>query len=189
MTDNTLPPIECAVVVPWKLEEAFRRFVDDFSKWWPHGTHSIGAKRVHRIVFEAHAGGRIFEEHADGRRFQWGCVSALERPHWVRFNFHPARDPSTAQDVEIRFTAEGGGTRVVLTATGWENWGRGASRARKGYRLGWNYLLNEWAGRRTAGMLVIDALALIARGVKVLRGGTAGAIRRAGGEIDGAEVP
>ncbi len=189
MTESALPPIECSVVVPWQPEEAFRRFVDDFAKWWPHRTHSIGAERVRRVVFEARPGGRIFEEHADGRRFQWGCVEAVERPSKVRFTFHPSRGPATAQTVEVRFAAAAGGTRVVLTATGWENWGRGAARARKGYRLGWNYILRDWAGRRTAGMLAMDALGGIARVVRVLRGGTAAAIRRAGGEIESAQVP
>jgi hypothetical protein len=141
-----------------------------------------------RVVFEARPGGRIFEEHMDGRRFQWGCVQTIERPDRVRFTFHPSRDASTAQSVEVRFAAAGHGTRVRLTATGWENWGRGAARARKGYRIGWTYILNHWAGRRTAVMSVVDALGWIDRLVRALRGGTAGAILRASGEIERAEI-
>ncbi len=189
MADSRLPPIECAVTVPWPPEEAFRRFVDDFARWWPHASHSIGAERVRRLVFEARPGGRIFEEHADGRRFQWGEVRAIQPPARVSFTFHPGRDPATAQTVELRFLAQGGGTRVLLTAWDWENWGRGAARARRGYRLGWNHILRLWAGQRTVGTRLVDALGWLARGVRALRGGTAGAVRRAGGEIDRAEIP
>jgi uncharacterized protein YndB with AHSA1/START domain len=185
MVDSPLPPIECEVTVASAPDAAYRRFVHDFAVWWPRATHSIGGKRVRAIVFEARVRGRIYEEHVDGRRFQWGRVLEVEEPARIRFCFHPSRDESSAQTVEIRFLARaGGGTRVVLTAWDWEKWGAGAARARKGYRLGWGYVLRQWAGQRTAGMLLVDGLAAVARIVHWLRGGTAAAIRRAGGEID-----
>lgn len=185
MPESPLPPIECEVSVASAPAEAFRRFVHDFAEWWPRGTHSIGGKRVRAIVFEAHAGGCIYEEHVDGRRFQWGRVLEVEEPARIRFSFHPARDACTAQTVEIRFTAAtGGGTRVALTAWDWQNWGRGAARARKGYRMGWNHLLRVWAGQRDLRTFAVDGLSAVARGVQWLRGGTAAAIRRAGGEMD-----
>ena len=59
---------------------------------------------------EPQVGGRIFEEHVDGRRFQWGRVLEWEPPRRVKFTFHPSRDPATAQDVEVRFVPDGGGT-------------------------------------------------------------------------------
>lgn len=61
-----------------------------------------------------------------------------------------SRDPSTAQEVELRFVPEGSGTRLELTADKWETWGRNARRARRGYEIGWGYLLKVWAERRTA---------------------------------------
>ena len=65
----------------------------------------------------------------------------------------------------------------------WENWGKGARRARRGYDLGWGYVLNVWAGRRTGGMRALDALGAMLQGVQRLRGGRDAAIARAGGEI------
>jgi len=183
MSRPPLPPIERSVTVSWPQAEAFRRFVHDFAGWWPRRTHSIGAERVTRIVFEPVPGGRIFEEHCDGRRFQWGQVLEIEEPRRLKFSFHPSREPATAQIVELRFESVAGGTRLCLTASGWENWGPGAARARRGYGLGWNYVLKLWAGRRDAGMRAVDALASLARAADRLRGGTAGAIARAGGEI------
>jgi hypothetical protein len=186
MKSTSLPPIERSITVAWPPEEAFRRFVHQFADWWPRATHSIGGKRVKRIVLEPLVGGRIFEEHQDGRRFQWGRILELEEGRRLKFNFHPSRDASTAQTVELQFAAVPEGTRLTLTATGWENWGKGASRARQGYGMGWSYILRLWAGQRTAGMLAIDGLGWIGRAVQFVRGGTAAAVNRAGGEIPGA---
>jgi uncharacterized protein YndB with AHSA1/START domain len=180
-----LAPIERSVSVSWDPPAAFRRFTGEFGSWWPYRTHSIGGDRIARLVFEPRVGGRIFEEHRDGRRFQWGEVLVWEPPHRVRFTWHPARDPSTAQDVAIEFLPEGSGTLLRLTADGWERWGRGAARARKGYRVGWGYVLNVWAGRRTPGMSVLDVVAAGINVVQKLRGGVDAEIARAGGEIKG----
>ena len=59
----------------------------------------------------------------------------------MRFNWHPSRDESTAQDVEVQFTPDGAGTRVVLISDK-DKWGNNAHRARKGYDVGWAYVLN-----------------------------------------------
>jgi hypothetical protein len=85
--------------------------------------------------------------------------------------------------VLVRFEPEGAGTRLVLEARGWENWGKGASRARRGYHVGWGYVLQVWAARRTPGMRVLDGVAAVATWAQRFRGGTAGTIARAGGEI------
>jgi hypothetical protein len=183
MTQATLPPVERSVSVSWNQESAFRRFTLEFADWWPWQTHSIGGKRVKRVVFEPEVGGKIYEEHVDGRRFQWGRVLEWEPPRRVKFTFHPARDPATAQDVEVRFLPEGSGTRLELVASKWENWGAKAHRARRGYHAGWGYVLNVWAGRRTPSMMLLRGVAELARVVEWLRGGTAAAIARAGGEI------
>ena len=126
---------------------------------------------------------RIFEAHVDGRRFQWGTVLEWDPPGQVKFTFHPARRPEQAQDVEVRFLPEGSGTRLELTATRWENWGKGAARARKGYHAGWGYVLNVWAGRRTAGMSAMDLMAGVMLVVERLRGGVEATMARAGGEM------
>jgi len=99
------------------------------------------------------------------------------------FSFHAGRRPETAQEIEIRFVAAGSGTRVDLVATQWEKWGPGAARARRGYVLGWSYILNLWAGRRTARMFVAETIMGIATIISWFRGGTAAEIARAGGEI------
>ena len=113
-TTTPLPPIERSTTVPWNPADAFRRFTTEFATWWPVPTHSIGGKRVRRVVFECQLGGRIYEEFKDGQRFQWGRITSWEPPHQVGFTWHPSRDENVAQDVVIRFDAAPGRTRVVL---------------------------------------------------------------------------
>jgi len=185
---SELPPIRRSISVSWDPEAAFRRFTAELGAWWPWRTHSIGGTRIRRIVFEPEPGGRIFEEHADGRRFQWGQVMEWEPPQRVKFTWHPSRDAATAQEVELRFVPEGTGTRLELTSDKWERWGDRAERAHRGYDLGWGYVLNVWAGRRTASMLVLDLLGLGFKLVSLLRGGRAAAIARARGEIPAASA-
>jgi hypothetical protein len=178
-----IPPIERSIIVSWDPPTAFHRFTAEFSHWWPRRTHSIGGPRVAKVVFEPGAGGRIYEEHLDGRRFQWGLVLAWDPPRMVKFAWHPSRDPSTAQTVELRFEPANHGTRLTLIASDWEKWGPHARRARRGYDLGWNYVLQVWAGRRTSAMALLDRVATIANWAQRFRGGTAAAIERAGGEL------
>lgn len=186
MTSKEIPPVRRSVSVSWDQETAFRKFTADFGSWWPSRTHSIGGERIQRVVFEEKLGGRIYEEHKDGRRFQWGEVILWEPPRRVKFTWHPARDPSTSQEVEIEFMVEGDGTRLELTSTGWERWGRRANRARKGYSVGWAYALNTWAGRRTLSMSVLEILTSVVNLAMKLRGGRDAEIARAGGEITSA---
>jgi uncharacterized protein YndB with AHSA1/START domain len=188
MKQVTLPPILRSIVVSWDPATAFKRFTAEFASWWPSRTHSIGGERLNQIVFEQHVGGRIYEELQDGRRFQWGEIVLWEPPHRVKFTWHPSRDSATAQEVLIEFVPEGEGTRLELTSSGWENWGKGARRARRGYGLGWDYVLKVWAGRRTAGMTVLDGVASLMTLAMKLRGGRAAEIERAGGEIAPAPV-
>jgi uncharacterized protein YndB with AHSA1/START domain len=182
--ESVLPPIERKLSVAWAPDAAFRRFTAQFAEWWPHKTHSIGGPRVKRVVFEQRAGGKIFEEHVDGRRFQWGQVLEWDPPHRVKFTFHPSRDPRSAQDVELQFRPEGSGTHLVLTASKWENWGRGAKRARRGYDVGWGYVLNVYAARRTPQMAVMDVVQALVGGLQLVwYRGRSGMIDSAEGEI------
>jgi hypothetical protein len=78
---------------------------------------------------------------------------------------------------------EGTGTRVTLTSVGWERLGKAAHRERRGYYVGWGYVLNTWAGRRTAGMRVLEVVAGAINLAGKLRGGTEAEIARARGQM------
>jgi uncharacterized protein YndB with AHSA1/START domain len=187
MKPSLIPPIKRSIAVSWDQQTAFNRFTAEFASWWPSRSHSIGGERVRRVVFETHVGGSIYEQHQDGRRFQWGKIVEWEPPRRVKFTWHPSRDPSTAQDVEIEFLAEDSGTRLELTSNGWERWGRRARIARRGYDKGWGYILNVWAGRRTFSMSVLEGItSTINLGTKLF-GGREAEIARAKGEIPPSE--
>lgn len=154
-----LPPLRRTITVGWGQAAAFRRFTEEIATWWPYRTHSVGEKEVKTVVFEGRVGGRVYEEHLDGRRFQWGEVLVWEPPARVRFTWHPGRDSSTAQEVELQFVALESGTRLELTHHGWEKLGRLARRGRRGYNLGWRYVLDVWAGRRNGFVRFMDLVA------------------------------
>ena len=158
---QSVEPIRRSVSVSWPQAEAYRRFVEDFAKWWPSFSYSIGGSRIKRVVFEAHTGGRIFEEHKDGTRMRWGTVISLDAPRSVTFTFHPSRAESDAQLVEITFSPEGEGTRVDLVSTGWEKMSDKARATRGGYQLGWGLVLDRFAGRFRPVMLFFSAMSFV----------------------------
>lgn len=96
---------------------AFRVFTEQFGTWWP-AEHHLGDGPVPAFVLEAHEGGRIFERGADGVEQDWGRVTASEPPHRLVVSWELdaewRHDPARASEVEVFFTAEGEGTRVVL---------------------------------------------------------------------------
>lgn len=178
-----LPPIERETTVPWTPDEAFRRFTADFDKWWPVSTHSIGGNRVKRVVFECRIGGRIYEEFKDGQRFQWGRITAWDPPRQVAFTWHPSKDESVAQDVVIRFEASATGSRVMLTSAGWEKLGSRAGRERRGYSIGWGSILDVFAGRRSAFIVIFAIISHTITFLLRVTGRLEGEIARSGGRM------
>jgi len=154
-TPPKLPePIRRSIGVPWNQHAAFERFTSHFGDWWPRYSHSIGGKRVKRLVFECRVGGLIYEEHYDGTRMLWGTVTAFDAPNRVAFTFHPSREESDAQLIEVRFLPDGVGTRVELTSSGWDKMGKSAQRAYGAYRLNWGAALDRFA-ERFSGVVVL----------------------------------
>jgi len=183
MTGPALPPVKRAISVSWTPEAAFKRFTEQFGIWWPHATHSIGGKRVARIVFQTRLGGLIFEDTttaaaSNGARSRCG----IRR---VAFTFHPSLHRSKAQDVNVEFEPDGDGTTVRLTSTGWERLGaKGRKLARRAYDAGWGCVLNVWAERRTSRMRLMETVAAVVGLINRVRiGGIDAQIARAEGEI------
>lgn len=155
----SLPPVRRSITVPWTPEAAFRRFTDEIATWWPLATHSVAQERAETVRFESRVGGRICERASGGEEHVWGTITAWEPPRRVAFTWHPGRDPETAQTIEVRFAPLGSGTRLELTHAGWEALGEEAKGARRGYALGWAYVLRLWAGRSSSALVVtIDLL-------------------------------
>lgn len=160
------PPLLKVVTVKASPEQAFRRFTDEMASWWPLQSHSVGEGAAETVLMEGFVGGRIVERIRGGREAVWGTVTAWEPPRRVAFTWHPGAEPATAQDVEVRFTPEGDLTRVELEHRGFERLGRLARRARRGYPLGWAYVLGLYAGRRGPFMMLMGGLTMLIMGVQ-----------------------
>jgi hypothetical protein len=140
-TTEALADIHKEITVAVPVEEAFETFTRGIGSWWPRGSHTIFKDRLEEIVFEERAGGRVFERSADGEEGDWADVLAWEPPtrFVLRWRVNPERG---ATEVEVRFAAEGGGTRVELDHRGWDTTGDPQGRA--GYQKGWDYVLGQF---------------------------------------------
>ncbi|MDX2057780.1 MAG: SRPBCC domain-containing protein [Gemmatimonadales bacterium] len=179
----SIPPVRRSITVPWAVEAAFSRFTSEIATWWPYQSHSVGGDKVKTIVFEGQVGGRIYEDHVDGRRFLWGTVLEWDPPRRVRFTWHPGRKPETPTEVELTFQADGAGTRLELVHSGWERLGALGPKASKGYRLGWRYVLDVWAGRRTGFVVFMDLVTFPILMVQKVKRARRDLRNDAGGEI------
>lgn len=146
---STLEPIRRSILVHCSVEHAFRVFTEQMSTWWPLDTHSravdeeiegVTAVGVH---LEPRAGGRIQEELSNGQMRSWGQILAWDPPGRLVIAWKPNSNPLPPTELEVTFSAEGGGTRVVLEHRGWERRGEGAERARAGYDRGWAVVFDK----------------------------------------------
>jgi uncharacterized protein YndB with AHSA1/START domain len=132
--------VDCAV------EEAFRVFTADATSWWPVDTHSIHGT-VGEIVFEPGVGGEVYEVSTDGEKGHWATVMAWEPPGRLVLAWNILERPGEGTEVEIRFLAEGAGTRVELEHRGWEQVAEAAAEKRADYDTGWDFVLGRYVER------------------------------------------
>jgi uncharacterized protein YndB with AHSA1/START domain len=138
---SAVEAIHKSLVVKCSPAQAFRVFTAEIGSWWPLGLHSIGQDKITEVVFEERVGGRIFERHSDGGEGEWGRVLEWDPPHRFVMSWYPGNEPKDATELEIRFTAEGEGTRLDLEHRGWERFAEQAAERRSGYDSGWSEVL------------------------------------------------
>ncbi len=119
-------------------EISFKVFCEDIGEWWPGG---FGGKDS-RLCLAREVGGRFYEVRVDGSEYEIGRVTAYQPPSIVAFSWRaPSWDVTT--QVEIRFSAEAGGTRVELEHSGWEQDAKTRD-ARGNYDSGWGTILGHY---------------------------------------------
>jgi len=119
---------------------AFRIFCEAIGEWWPKGPSFKG--NLAETVMEGRIGGRFFERYTDGTEYEIGRVTAYQPPSLVAFTWRaPSWDVTT--QVEIRFSAEAGGTRVELEHSGWEQSARTRD-GRNNYCSGWSMMMGHY---------------------------------------------
>ncbi len=142
---STVAPIHKTLVVACDPERAFHVFTREIGSWWPLSHHSIGEDKITEVVFEEHAGGRVFERHSDGGEGEWGRVVEWDPPHRFLMTWYPGGDSSEATELEVRFAAEGTGTRVALDHRGWEILGERATESRASHDTGWSEVIEHYS--------------------------------------------
>jgi uncharacterized protein YndB with AHSA1/START domain len=126
------------------VEIAFKVFCAEIGQWWPKG-HSFGGKIMADMFIEGRVGGRFYELYADGTECEIGRVTAYQPPTLVAFTWRaPSWDVTT--QVEVRFIADGTGTRVELEHGGWEQTAK-LRDTRKSYEGGWDLMLGHYQSR------------------------------------------
>lgn len=123
--------------------DAFRIFTAEMTRWWPlQEGFSTDRARAHQIFLEGKLGGRFFERYSDGDEREIGRVTTWEPPHRVTFSWR-SPDWEGPTEVDVRFTADGDGTRVELAHRGWEA-GPKATEAGKRFAGGWETVLARY---------------------------------------------
>ena len=134
------------VTVDCAVEEAFRVFTADARSWWPVETHSIH-ETVREIVFEPEVGGEVYEVSTAGEKGHWATVTTWEPPGRLVLAWNVRQAEQIPTEVEVRFVAEGPGTRVELEHRGWEELAEGGAEKRAGYDTGWGVVLGRYVDR------------------------------------------
>jgi uncharacterized protein YndB with AHSA1/START domain len=141
---ETALAVRKTLVVDCPQARAFEVFTREIGTWWPVHTHSIGGDKITEVVFEEQVGGRIYERHSDGGEGEWGRVLAWDPPARFAMSWYPGHDDARATRLEVRFSADGGGTRVDLEHTGWEILAADAVETRESYDGGWGAVLEHY---------------------------------------------
>jgi len=115
-----------AVTVAAPPDRAFALFTEEVDRWWRRGPVYRFRPGGGRMRFDPGPDGRLVEEYDDGSHFEVGRILAWEPGRRLAFEWrNPNFAPGEVTEVEIRFTATEGGTRVVVRHTGWDRLRRG----------------------------------------------------------------
>ena len=145
-----IEPIRIAFDVDCSPSHAFETWTARIDTWWPT-SHSVSVDPDLVVVLEPRVGGRIFERTPAGDEHDWGEVTAWEPPTRLAYLWHLRRDRADATDVEIRFLARVGGTRVEIEHSGWERLGASGADWRDRNRGGWDGLLPHFVEAAATG--------------------------------------
>lgn len=150
MTQSEAPvTVRRSLVVNVPPERAWATFTG--MRWWPLQGKHIGQAEAQEAVLEPRQGGRWFERGVDGSTCTWGRVLAWEPPNRLVLSWEISaqwkHDPAIQSEVEVRFTAEGAGTRVDLEHRKLEAYGARAAdmAALFGSPGGWPGILADFA--------------------------------------------
>lgn len=141
---TSIEAVRKSIVVNCSPAQAFEVFTREIGTWWPLHDYSIGEGETAEVVFEEKVGGRIFERYTGGGEGEWGRVLTWDPPARFVMSWYPGKDASEATELEVRFSADGDGTRVDLEHRGWEIFGAEGQQTRDNYNGGWPKVLGYY---------------------------------------------
>ena len=131
---------------------AFAVFTEEINRWWRPGPMNWNdSARAVGIHIEPGVGGRWIEvyDEATGEGFECGRITVWEPGMRFVFLYRDAGHTIDDTEVEVRFEAIDGGTRVTLEQRGWDKLlSNIATQKREIKRWGWANILGwykEWA--------------------------------------------
>ena len=143
-------PVRKSIFVNAPQALAFEVFTSGIGRWWPK-SHKIGPAELVRPVIEPKVGGRWYELDSDGSECDIGKVAVWDPPARLlliwKLNAQWKFDSALITEVEVTFSAEGGGTRVNLEHRHLERLGETAEQMREAIDSpgGWSELLALYA--------------------------------------------
>jgi uncharacterized protein YndB with AHSA1/START domain len=141
-----IEPVRKSISVPVPPPRAFELFTAKLNQWWPREQFSCFAQESADCGFEPKVGGELWETARDGRRATWGTILSWDPPHGFAMTWHPDRDASSAQRLELTFRPHNDGTLVELKHSGWELLAEQATPTRDGYDGGWDFVFVKCFG-------------------------------------------
>ena len=148
----TSPVVTVAVEVAVEPAVAFDVFTDEIGRWWRPGPINWNySDRAVGMRIEPGVGGRWIEVHdeATGEGFEHGRVLVWEPGRRLVLRYADRGHDIDGTEVEVRFEAVEGGSRVTLEHRGWERVEAGlAARKIELKRWGWANIAGwyqEWA--------------------------------------------
>jgi Activator of Hsp90 ATPase homolog 1-like protein len=123
---TTADHVRVTTVVPVDPAAAFEVFTGQVDAWWKRGPrYRPGRLRLGIMRFDPPGvGGRLLEvyDEASGDAFEVGRVRVWKPAEKLVFEFRARNfEPDQSTEVEVRFEAVAGGTRVTLEHRGWDS--------------------------------------------------------------------
>jgi uncharacterized protein YndB with AHSA1/START domain len=101
--------IELSVLLPLTPAQTFELFTGQISAWWPPDRRHLNDVNSQLFLL---ASGRFFERASNGVELDLGRVRLWDPPRRIVLDFYVGTDAAHPTEVDIRFEAEGDGTRV-----------------------------------------------------------------------------
>jgi uncharacterized protein YndB with AHSA1/START domain len=103
--------IELTVLLPLAPAQAFELFTTQITAWWPPDRRHLNDADSQLFL---RASGRFFERAGNGTELDLGRVRLWDPPRRIVLDFYVGTDAAHPTEVDIRFEAEGDGTRVSV---------------------------------------------------------------------------